>query len=72
MTGKKQKKLNRELAKNIVKFESYYDTKFQTCCVISIGGVDAVEKYALKGMEDEVLEGMIFKFWGLKKSIGVN
>ena len=72
MTSKKFKKLTRKLAKNIVKFESYEDNKFQTCCVISIGGVIAVERYALKGMEEEVLDEMVTKFWGLKKSIGVN
>ena len=72
MTSKKQKKLNIELAKNIVRFESYYDTEFQTCCAVSIGGIIAVEKYALKGMEEEVLEDMKLRYFGIDKSIGVN
>ena len=72
MTSKKFKKLTRKLATNIVSFETYDDNKFQTCCVVSIGGVIAVERYALKGMEEEVLDEMVVKFWGIKDSIGVN
>ena len=72
MNKRKLKKLNCKLAKNIIRFESYNNTKFQTCCAVSIGGIVAFKKYALKGMEEEVLEGMIIKFWGIAKSIGVN
>ena len=74
MNKKKQKLLNRELAKNIVSFEWFKDntTDLQSLCCISIGGIIAVETYSLDGLEEEVLQEMATKYWGIDKSIGVN
>ena len=74
MNEKKLKKLNRELARNIVKFEWCKDntTDLQSLCCISIGGAIAVETYSLDGLEEEVLHQMVAKYWGIDKSFGVN
>lgn len=72
MTDQQQKNLNIELAKNIVKFESHKNSKFQSVCAIYIGGVAAVETYALDGMEEEVLKEMINEYWSIDKSVGIN
>ena len=74
MTDRKQKLLNQELAKNIVKFEWCKDntTDLQSLCSISIGGIAAVETYSLDGLEEEVLHQMVAKYWGIDKSFGVN
>ncbi len=74
MNKEKLKKLNRELSRNIVKFEWCKDvtSDLQSLCFISIGGIPAVETYALDGLEEEVLHGMVAKYWGIDKSFGVN
>lgn len=74
MTDKKLKKLNRELARNIVKFEWRKDvtSDLQSLCFISIGDIQAVETYSLDGLEAEVLKEMAFKYWSIDKAFGIN
>ena len=74
MTDQKQKKLNRELAKNVVSFEWCKDgiNDLQSLCSITIGGIAAVERYSLDGLEKKVLQEMMVKYYSIKESIGVN
>ena len=69
---RKLKKLKKELAKNVVSFESFEDNQHQSVCIVKIGGIEEVRTYALRGMEEEVLNEMAFVFWSLKDAIGVN
>lgn len=64
--------LNRVLARNIVRFESFEDTERQSVCRITIGGVEAVRTHSLAGLEEEVLNEMAYVFWSLKGAIGAN
>jgi hypothetical protein len=69
---RKLKKLNREIARNVVSFDVFEDNEHQSICMVKIGGIEEVKTYALKGMEKEVLNEMAYVFWSLKDAIGVN
>ena len=71
MNKKKLKRLNLDLAKNIVNYRSFQETD-RTVCVIAIGNVDFFTSYALDGTEDEVLKIMKIQFWSAKNTLESN
>ena len=71
MTDKKQKKLNLDLARNIVNYRSFQETD-RTVCVIAIGNVDFFTSYALEGTEEAVLKIMKIQFWSAKNTLESN
>jgi hypothetical protein len=66
------RQLKVELARNIVKTESFRDSKNQSICRITIGGIEAVSNYCLAGQEKQVLANMVLEYWSVTDCIGRN